>query len=171
MQEAFTPERDSIIVGDTIWVNSLHSTTFQDITSNSKVDFSNSEIGTNVRILKFLDSSKQVIGAINDFEIIKNSGNEIGNDSIPAENKGFHYQELNGNYILKLGFIPKQKGIFGISLGNSIGTVQRKGGCEKANIEIDNENGNTHLYYYQNFFPNEPVSQYTISHAYFFKVY
>ena len=171
MQETFSPEKDSIAVGDTLWVNSSHSTSFTDLNSQEEVDFSNSQIGSNIRILNFPDTSQTVIGAVNDFDIIKIYGNETGNDNIPTENKGFYYQEINGNYIFKLGFIAKKKGVYGISLGNDFGIVQRKGGCEKATIEIDNANTNTHLYYYENFFPGDPVSQYTIRHAYFFKVY
>ena len=170
MQESFSPEQDSIAVEDTIWVNSSHSTTFQDLTSNTEIDFSNSQIGSVVRILNFPDTSQTAIGAVYDFDIIKIYGNEIGNDNIPNENKGFFYEEINGNYILKLGFIAKKKGVYGISLGNSIGIVERKGGCEKATIEIDNTNSNTHLYYYENFFPGDTTSVYTKTHVYFFKV-
>jgi hypothetical protein len=170
MQESFSPEKDSIAVGDTIWVNSSHSTTFQDMYSHATVDFSNSQIGSNIRILNFPDTSQTVIGAVYDFDIIKIYGNEVDSNNIPTENKGFYYEEINGNYLLKLGFIAKKKGIYGISLGNSIGVIQRKGGCEKATIEIDNTNANTHLYYYENFFPDGNTSVYTEEHVYFFKV-
>ena len=170
MQEYFSPEQDSIVVGDTIWVNSSHSTTFEDLNSQATIDFSNSQIGTNIRILNFPNTSQTVIGAIYDFDIIKIYGNEVGNDNIPTENKGFYYDEINGNYILKLGFIAKKKGVYGISLGNSIGVVQRKGGCAKATIEIDNTNANTHLFYYEKFFPGDSTSAYTKMHVYFFKV-
>jgi hypothetical protein len=171
MQESFFPENDSIAIGDTLWVSSSHSTTFRDLISNANVDFSNSQIGSSIRILNFPDTSKSVAGAVYDFNIIKTYGSEIGNDNIPTENKGFFYEEINNNYILKLGFIAKQKGIYGISLGNSIGIIQRKGSCEKATIEIENSNTDIHLYYYENFFPGEPVSDYTKTHVYFFKVY
>jgi hypothetical protein len=171
MQESFSPEKDSIALGDTIWVNSSHSTTFEDLNSQATVDFSNSQIGSNIRILNFTDTSQTVMGAVYDFDIIKIYGNEVGNDNIPTENRGFYYQEINGNYILKLGFIAKKKGVYGISLGNSIGIVQKKGSCEKANVEIDNTNANTHFYYYENFFPNDSTSAYTKKHVYFFKVY
>src|SRR5665213_251006 len=84
MQESFSPEKDSIAVGDTVWIRSFHSATFQDLISNANVDFSNSKIGASIRILNFPDTSQSVAGAINDFDIIKIYGNEAGNDNIPA---------------------------------------------------------------------------------------
>lgn len=170
MHESFSPEKDSISIGDTLWINSSHSTTFQDLQSYANVDFSNSQIGSNIRILRFPDTSQNVIGGIYNFDIIKIYGNEVGNDNIPSENKGYYYEEVDTGYLLKLGFIAKEKGVYGISLGNSIGIVQKKGGCEKATIEIDNSNLNTHLYYYENFFPGDTTSIYTKTHVYFFKV-
>lgn len=171
MEESFYPEKDSILVGDTLWVKSLHSTTFTDLISNTQVDFSNSNPGTNIGILNFPDTSQEVIGAVYDFDIIKINGNEIGNDNIPSETKGFYFKEKDNNYLLNIGFIAKRKGVYVISLGNSIGIVQRKGGCEKASIEIDNNNADNHLYYYENFFHGQPVSDYTKKHLYCFKVY
>lgn len=170
MQELFSPEKDSIAVGDTLWINSSHSTTFQDLSSNANIDFSNSQIGGNIRILNFPDTSQTVVGAIYDFNIIKIYGNEVGNDNIPTENKGFFYEEINNTYILKLGFIAKRKGIYGISLGDDISVIRKNNGCEKAFIEIDNTNPNSHLYYYINFFHGQPINTYTTKHVYCFKV-
>ncbi len=171
MEESFSPEKDSIQIGDTLWVNSSHSTTFTDLVSHTQIDFSNSNLATNVRIFNLPDTSGKVIGGIYDFDIIKINGNEIGNDYIPSENKNFYFEEKNNIYLLGLAFIPKQKGIYCIALSNAISIVQRKGGCEKANIEIDNANINRHLYFYQAFFPGLPLDEYTKTHAYCFKVY
>jgi hypothetical protein len=170
MDESFHPEKDSINIGDTLWLYSSHSTTFTDITGNSQVDFSNSQIGANIEIVNFPDTSQEAVGAVNNFDIVKINGNEVGNDNIPTQNKSFYFEEINSYYVLKLGFIAKQKGIYAISLGNSIGIVQKKGTCEKAGIEIDNNNLNNHLYYYQNFRPGYQISDYEKTHIYCFKV-
>lgn len=171
MNENFLPEKDSIRVGDTLWMNSSHSTTFIDLSSNKSVDFSNSLLGSNIRILQFPEASTNVSGAVNNFIIVKIFGREIGNDNIPAENKGFYFEEINSNYTLKLGFVAKQKGIYVISVGNSLGVVQNNQGCSKADVEINNNNNNNHLYFYQNFFPGSTISDYTRTHVYCFKVY
>lgn len=173
MLETFAPEIDSIRVGDTLSLASAHSTTFID-TSNGKatqINFSNSLLGVNIRILQLSDSSNSAIGAVPNFKIIKINGSETGNDNIPSENKGFYYQELNNEYLLKLNFIALRKGVYLISVGNSMGIIKGNKGCVKANFEIDNGNTNNHLYFYQNFFQGTPVSDYTRRHIYRFKVY
>jgi hypothetical protein len=171
MQEIFYPEKDSILVGDTLFLTSSHSTTFKDTLSNNLINFNDANPGANLRILRFPDNSTTVVGGINEFTILTLHGMPGGNDNIPEENKGFYFEEKDNNYLLNLAFIPKQKGIYAISLGNSMGTIQRKQSCFKANIEIDNANTNNHLYFYQNFFPGSPISDYTRTHIYCFKVY
>lgn len=171
MEGFFYPEKDSLLVGDTLWLNSSHSTTYIDLLSNAKVNFSNSNLSANVRILKLPDTSREVIGGIYDFDIIKINGNEIGGDYIPSENKNFYFEEKDNTYLLTIGFIPKKKGIYCISLSNSVAIVHRKRGCEKAGIEIANSNTNKHLYFYQSFFHGLPLDEYTKTHVYCFKVY
>ncbi len=171
MTESFSPEKDSIPIGDTLWVTSSHSTTFLDSLSQKNIDFSNSQVGSPFEILNFPDASQNVIGGVNDFGYYIISGSETGNDNIPTQNKGFYYEEESNQYILKVGIIAKQKGIYGISLGDDISVIRNNNGCEKAFIEIDNTNANNHLYYDENFFQGQPINNYTKTHAYFFKVY
>ncbi len=173
MSEFFSPETDSIKVGDTLCVLSSHSTTFTDSSNRNvkQVNFSNSLLSTNIGILQFPDTSTSVVGAVLNFNIITVNGKETGNDNIPSENKGFYYQELNSEYILKLKFVALRKGIYSISVGNSIGVVNGKNGCIKANFEIENSNTNNHLYFYQNWRPGYTISEYELTHMYCFKAY
>ena len=171
MQEIFYPEKDSVLIGDTLFLVSSHSTTFKHTLSNKLINFSHANPGANLRILRLPDNSTTVVSAVNDFNIITLNGMTSGNDNIPEENKGFYFEEKYNNYLLNIAFIPKQKGIYAISLGNSMGITQRNGSCEKANIEIDNANSNSHIYYYQNFFPGVPINDYTRTHIYCLKVY
>lgn len=170
MQEVFYPEHDTILVGDTIFMESSHSTTFNDTLINKSIDFSGSDIGGSLRLLRFPDTSTIPVGGINNFEILIFYGKSSGNDNIPSENKGFYFVEDNNQYILKLGFIAKQKGIYSISLGNSIGIIKRKSSCEKANITIINTNNNNHLYFYQNWRPGYLIPEYERTHIYCFIV-
>ena len=171
MQEIFYPEKDSMLVGDTLFLSSSHSTTFKDTLSNSLINFNDANLGTNLRILRFPDNSTTVVGGINDFNIITLHGMPSGNDNIPEENKGFYFEEKDNNYLLNLAFVPKQKGIYAISLGNSLGTIQRGQSCVKADIEIANANINNHLYFYQNWRPGYVISNYEKTHMYCLKVY
>ena len=171
MEDTFLPEKDSISIGDTLWVTSSHSTTFRDSISKTNIDFSNSQLGTPFEVLKFPETSPNVIGAVNDFDYIIKVGSLTGNDNIPNQNKGFSYKEINDQYTLSVGIVAKQKGIYGISLGDDISVTRKNKGCEKAFIQIINVNSNNHLYYYQNFRLGYQISEYERSHIYCFKVY
>jgi hypothetical protein len=171
MTESFSPEKDSISLGDTLWVASSHPTTFLDSVTKAEIDFSNSQLGTPFEVLKFPDTAGNVIGAVNDFDFITKAGSLAGNDNIPTQNKGFIYEEIDNHYILEIGIVAKQKGVYGISLGDDISVTRKNKGCEKANIKIENANSDNHLYYYQNFRPDYVISDYERTHIYCFKVY
>lgn len=137
---------------------------------NKSIDFSGSDIGGSLRLLRLPDTSSIVVGAINNFEILIFKWKTSGNDNIPSENKGFYFLEANNQYVFKLGFIAKQKGRYLVSLGNSMGIIKKRGGCEKANILITNANSNNHLYIYENWLNSNAISEYEKTHLYCFKV-
>lgn len=170
MQEIFYPGKDSILVGDTLFMESSHSTTFNDTLTNKLIDFSSSDIGGSIGLFRLPDSSTTVVGGMNDFSILILKGTAVGKDYIPSENKQFLFVESNNKYVLKLGLVAKEKGTYAVSLGNSIGIIKKRGGCEKANILITNGNVSNHLYFYINFFRGLPISEYTKTHVYCFKV-
>ena len=170
MQEVFYPERDSILIGDTLFIEASHSTTFNDTLTNKLIDFSGSNIGGSLRVLRLPDSSTIAVGGMNDFNILVLKGSAVGNDYIPSENKEFVFGESNNNYDLKIGFVAKQKGLFLMSLGNSLGIIKKRGGCEKANILITNANINNHLFFYENWLHSNLISKYEKTHIYCFKV-
>lgn len=147
MQEVFYPEKDSISLGDTVFMESSHSTSFTDSLTNKLIDFSGSDIGGSLELLRLPDTSATVVGGMNDFNILILNGTAIGNDYIPEQNKQLLFQESNNNYVLKLGFIAKQKGVYLVALGNSMGIIKKKGGCEKANILLTNANTDNHLFW------------------------
>lgn len=170
MQEVFYPEKDSISLGDTVFMESSHSTSFTDSLTNKLIDFSGSDIGGSLELLRLPDTSATVVGGMNDFNILILNGTAIGNDYIPEQNKQLLFQESNNNYVLKLGFIAKQKGVYLVALGNSMGIIKKKGGCEKANILLTNANTDNHLFFYENWLHSNLISKYEKTHIYCFKV-
>lgn len=169
IQGLFSPEKDSIQVGDTLWVISSHPTTFSDGTKD--IEFSGANVGTNFRIFKFGESYPDLSGAVNDFLFVKGNGREANDDNNPAENKGFYFDEINSIYILKIGFIAQKKGVYTIGLNDALGISQQGLGCVKAAITILNANSDSHLHFYQSWRPGYAMSDYERTHLYCFKVY
>lgn len=170
IQQTFYPEKDSISIGDTLFLESSHSTTLNDSTLNSLVDFSGSDMGGNLELLRLPDTSSIATGGMDNFNIVFLTGKPSGNDNIPSQNKGCYFTESNNNYELKIRFVAKQKGIYLVSLGNAMGILKKKGGCEKANFLITNANSNNHLYFYANWLHSNAISKYEKTHLYCFKV-
>jgi hypothetical protein len=173
MTEVFSPETDSIKLGDTLYLESSHSTSFTDLSNGNgkQVNFEGSFFGTNIRILEFPDTSTEVIGAVSNFGLVIVNGSETGNDNIPVANKGVYYQELNSEFVIKIKFIALKKGIYTISIADSKAVTDGKNGCIKADFEIKNNNVDNHIYYYQNWRPGYQISEYEQTHIYCFKVY
>ncbi len=173
MAEQFFPEVDSIKIGDTLWVIAQHSVIFKDANSGNDISYSGSKLGLNIVASNLTDSANVAsgnIGAFNSFNTVIVYGSAVGNDNLPDQNKGVNFEERNDSFLLKVAFIPKQKGVYGISLGNGA-AVRKNHGCELAAFEIDNSNQNNHLYYYQNSRPGYVMSDYERTHLYCFKVY
>jgi len=173
MTEKFYPEYDSIKIGDSLWVISEHSVVFKDANTDNNINYSGSKLGLNLRALNFTDSAIVAsgnFGAFHSFNTVIINGTAVGNDNLPDENKGVNFEERNDSFLLRLAFIPKGKGIYGISLSDGA-AVRRNHGCELASFEVINSNQNNHLYYYQNLYPNQEISDYERTHVYWFKVY
>ena len=173
MTERFYPEQDSLRTGDTLWVVSSHSSIIKDKASGMEGDFSGSDLGLNIGLLNFTDSTTITSsdpGAFNAFTTFIIIGSEIGGDNLPNQNKGVHFEKRQDSFVLKVAFIPKVKGIYGISLGDA-GTTRRNHGCELAIGSVTNTNAENHLYYYQRLFPNNEINSYESTHLYLFKVY
>ncbi len=78
------------------------------------------------------------------------------------------YEELNGNYELKVGLIALKKGIYILGVGDGLG-IGRKN-CEKASFSISLMNTLQHIYYYQNWRPGYVLTESDLRHIYCFKV-
>ena len=173
VREHFYPEQDSIKVDDTLWVVSSHSTIFKDSVSGMQADYKGSAFGLNIGLLNYTDSAtirSGSPGAFDAFTTLLVNGTATGNDNLPNENKGINFEQTQDSFVLKVAFVPKKKGVYGISLGNA-GATRLNHGCELAAAMVINTNFDNHLYYYQRLVPNSNINSYEQTHLYLFEVY
>ena len=143
------PDKDSINIGDTIWVEINTSTNLVDQDSKT-IDFSHANnLATNMGFVKLANVSPiQLDDAVNDFTYVVTSGTEI-----PSANskllKLFLLKESGGRYLFQLGIIPKVSGTFRFNLGNADGVYRNGNSCPKAafNYQLFNTT-NQHYYLY-----------------------
>lgn len=168
------PDKDSIRIGDTIWIEITMPTTLKDALTNAIIDFSNAVgIGNAFGVGLFTDGSVSdpgVTGAVDkfDYSIIKG---KLINNSILNERIQFQFEKMNDSFFLKVGAIPKTTGIYYLAISDDAGVYRKGDPCTKASFAFEFANTNQHLYYYQNNRPGYVISDYEKQHMYCFKVY
>lgn len=169
-----SPDKDSIKVGDTIYITSSFHTKLIDQNSGSEINYTGAKnLGSTLGIGKLMTSNAIPTDAVFDFNYISIKGSVYNDRSIASPDgvQQLKYQEINDNYELKIGLIAKTKGVYGLGLGNglSVGRSNSKN-CEKASFNISINNTDQHFYLYQNTYPNHQSNDYEKKHAYYFVV-
>lgn len=174
IQSQFTPDKDSINIGDTIFLTSATPIKMKDTNSGSEINYSNAKnFGSNLYVVKLLSNSTAINDAVFDFDYFSIKGRVYNDTSIPSPNRvqQLSYQESNSSYEVKIGIIPRNKGIYFLSVGNGLSTGRSKNrNCEKAEINITLNNTNQHFYFYSNWNPNGQLTEYEKPRAFFFMV-
>ena len=167
--ETITPDKDSVHIGDTIFLKVLTSSTLSDLHSGQLIDYSNtSNLGNVVTILKFTNS--QTRGAINDFDLTFIKGREVKAID-PLSQKDVLFNEEDGFYKFNLSFIPKDTGRYVLTIGDAANVYRKNDKCTKANFNIDFEGTNQHFYLLNIWRPDLTLDDNGKRHVYYFKVY
>ncbi|MEO8822886.1 MAG: hypothetical protein ABI366_04865 [Ginsengibacter sp.] len=169
-----TPDLDSVHIGDTLYLTSSFSSSLKDKIGGAIVDYSNANnINSTLGIGIFVDGNKIPNDAVFNFDYFSIKGGVYNDRNVasPDGTQQLIYQELNGKYELKIGLIPKIKGIYGLGVGDGLSTG-RSGvkGCQKATFSISLNNTNQHFYIYQNIDNGHQITDYEQKHAYYFVV-
>lgn len=170
-----TPDQDSVHVGDTIYLKSSFSSSLIDQRTGQLVDYSNSTgIGSNLAISSLPLGDTIGKDAVFDFEYVNVNGRIYNDRSIPRPDgvQQLKYEAENGNYILKVGLIPKKKSNYILGIGNGLsGARTNSRNCEKAAFNISINNTNQHFYLIGRWVPGITLDDYGKKHVYYFKVY
>lgn len=168
------PDKDSIHINDTIWIELNSPTSLTDLRTNQLVDFSGAtNLGSAITVVKFVGGSVSDPGAVysaNSFDYVLEVGKKIDNPFTEGVRE-FIFIEDNQMYLFKLGIVPKQLGIFSIGLSNAANVYRKSDKCTKAGFEIDFSTTNQHLYYLQNNRPGYVITGSELTSLYCFKVY
>lgn len=168
------PDKDSIRIGDTIWIKSNIPSSLADQISSQTIDYSNaSNLSLSIQLLKFTGGSINDPGAsysANKFSYFPSIGAQI-NDPFIEGQRTFSFLEQNDFYNLLIAIVPKEKGIYLMAISNAVNVYRKSDKCTKANYEINFGNTKQHLFFYQNNRPGYIISNYEQAHSYCFKVY
>lgn len=169
------PDKDSIHIGDTIYLESSFSQQLTEQSSGQIIDYNNSTgIGSALAVSKLPIGDTIAQDAVFDFDYVSISGRIYNDRSIPRPDgvQQLTYGETNGNYVLKVGLIAKKKGNYILGIGNGLSNGRKKSrNCEKASFNITLSNTDQHFYLIEKWYPNVTIGGYGKMRVYYFKVY
>lgn len=170
-----TPDLDSVKVGDTIFLTSSFSTKLTDHASGQMIDYGNSTgIGSTLAVSNLPIGDTIAKDAVFNFDYTSLSGRVYNDRNIPRPDgvQQLTYQEIGGNYVLKVGLIAKQTGNYILGLGDGLSNGRNTSrSCKKASFNISINNTNQHFYLIKNWVPGIILNDYGKKHVYYFKVY
>lgn len=137
------PDKDTINIGDTIWLEINESVTFKN-TDGNLINYSGAaNLGSAIGFSYRDTNLKQWVDAADQFFFFLSKGTESTNTN-PKLYREYLFSEQNGIYAFKLGVIPKRKGLYSLILSNSNNTYRNSDKCTKANFSIIFQNTNQH---------------------------
>lgn len=169
---SMVPDKDSVHIGDTVFITSSFSTMLVDQLSGQTINYNyGTDIGSTLSIGQLIKSDSVPVGAVNKFKYYKIFGSlYTANTPNPETVQQLTIQRVNDLYQLKIGIIPQDTGVYALGVGDGLSS-NGKNDCGKAAFSITFSNIAQHIYYYQNWRPDINLNAYGKSRLYCFKVY
>ena len=146
---------DSINIGDTIWLEINCPVSQLDQATGQTIQYSNAaNLGTALGIGELVSPTAPVYAA-NDFKYILEKGFLLNNPNVAAIRE-YSFAENFSRYEMKLGIIPKRRGVFSIGLTNASNVYRNNDKCTKASYRIYYADTDQHLYFIRQIFGTEP---------------
>lgn len=160
------PDKDSIYVGDTLWLEINTPDTLRDIATNELINYGGVEnLGALIAFSKLINEVYNG-KALLKFTLLLKKGQKLMNNVDPESFNEYRFNDENGFYQFKLGVIPSDTGTFRISFSNAANVYRRSDKCTKASFEINFIQTDQHYYY----FPGYQGDPFQKSGTYYFKV-
>lgn len=166
------PDKESVHIGDTLWLYISTPTTLLDNISGKTIDHSRAKnLGISISFLSFHGGSISDPGAsyvLDSFQYVLVNGSSYTTSQF-ADN--YLFSEFNNSYQFKLGIISKRTGTFALTTSDATGVYTANNRCSKASFLINYIQTDQHLYLYQNSRPGYQIIDYESTHLYCFEVY
>jgi len=139
------PDSEIISLGDTLWLEINSPVEFEDISSNTNINYSKAvNLGSAIGFGEFADKDS-VIESANSFDFKLIYGKNQSNPYV-SKIREYLFVEQGDRYLFKLGIVPKKKGIFGIGLSNAVNVYREDDKCTKADFVISFKSTRQHYY-------------------------
>jgi hypothetical protein len=162
------PDKDSINIGDTIWLEINEPTTLNDIQTGRMIDYSGAaNLGTAIGIAELISANTTNTAGNTFFKFFIADGKEILR-SDTNKFREYSFIEISNRYEFKLGLIPQKKGVYKMFISNASNVFRTTNKCTKAGFGITFKDTDQHFYLNEVSFPGIILSG--KNGVYFFKV-
>lgn len=173
---SFSPQKDSLRVGDTLLLRSFFPTQPVDLRSNQTVNYANAPaIGTTLFVDELM-LSPNAIGsflrsAVADFTYVRKrwpiyTVQDLG----PERVKQLRYEQSSNDYGLEVALIPLRKGVYSLAVSDGISAGRQGESCSRAAFELSVVSDKRSLSYLQAAF-KRPLTRIDSLRFYVFRVY
>ncbi len=139
------PNIDSIALSDTLWFTINESNELSDVNLNRPVLFKNAANLSFVFGIRKVISAQTIQPSVSSFNYVIRKGTNI-QPFDPLLFKEFQLVEENNRYLLEVGFIAKEKGIFRVLTESAANVYTRDNQCDKAGFSIRYVDTDQHFY-------------------------
>jgi hypothetical protein len=169
IEEKVFPDKDSIHVGDSLFLKVNNSSMITDVRSSKTIDYSNTaNLGNVITILRF--SGKETPGAINDFELSILKGSKV--ETVDKESAvEVLFAEENNHYIFLMSAVPKDTGRYVLTISDAGNVYRKNDKCTKAGFAINFSQTDQHFDLLNEWRPDLTLDNNGKRHVYYFKVY
>lgn len=167
----FTPNKDSIRIGDTVFLESVTPTKMMDNANGRTVDYSGANnFGSTLGIGEIIGINN-IKDAVDSFSFKAIKGSIYSDPKLsPTRVKQIKYLEENGYYRLSIAIIALKRGVYIISTSDMPDVVRK---CDRSTIAMKiSNNADQHLHYLKDiYYGSTQIDPLDSTHAYCFKVY
>ena len=162
------PDRDSIKIGDTIWLETKIPVQIKDRINGEVINFAGAlNLGTAIRYLEFNPNPSYVANSFKNI-LVKGKARPSVDENYVKE---FLFVEEAGFYHFKLAIIPTRPGLYVIAPGDAANVYTSSNKCQKVFFSLTFTETNQRIFLYEQSRPGYTASGYERSHMYVFKVF
>ena len=153
---SLSPSRDTVSIGDTLYLTSSFPTKLTDNRTGKIVDYSNSvDLSSSIGFADFTKFGTTTDSTTTKYmHYVKLEGDVYNDKTMPLYWNGnrVRYEENDGYYKLKIGMIPQKKGMYIFSIGDPFSNGQAGHSGRSASFTISLVNTEQHLHYYEDIY-------------------
>lgn len=139
------PDKDTISIGDTIWLEISSSTQFRDVMSGQIINYSNTvNLGSGITFSALSSANQFTINSVGKFDFVLKEGIELRRGYNNGLGNEYRFIERNNLYLFLLGIVAKEKGTYAIVFSNASNVYRSDDKCTKAGFNINFESTNQH---------------------------